>query len=391
MPKVKAAPLAWQQEQERISKLRDPHDCLDWTVDADGNIDGLHMVAGLDISRFPEAAHAVAAVVVLSFPDLEVLHTRCVTVQTSVPYIPNYLAFREAPPLAALIEGLPKRFRPQLVFVDGNGAFHPRRCGVATHLGVACGIPTVGIAKKLLRVGNITTSYASCVAAKLRGPGDWLPLSQPCDGGKEEGEMVATDDAGRLAAVLLPGRGASPLIVSPGHRISLRSAATVAAAVCQWRKVAEPIYQADLISRIAVREWLAGKELPSLVLGEPRRELDAKGRGVLPVVDKLIQRRQADQSQPDNKKAVVHSKERSGGKRCRWVPVQKSSSQSADSSAASVETDASAADGRSSSPSSGSSAEMTDEQPGPASLAPTVGPSYWWSWATELLCCLGRR
>mmetsp|Transcript_36819 Transcript_36819/g.84828 ORF Transcript_36819/g.84828 Transcript_36819/m.84828 type:complete len:369 (-) Transcript_36819:158-1264(-) len=362
-PKDKAAPAAWRQAQERIAELRIQDDDMDWFVDEWGNIEGLHQVAGLDISRFPESEHAVAAVVVLSFPDMQVLYAKCVAVHTTVPYIPNFLAFREAPPLVALIEGLPKKMKPQLVFCDGNGAYHPRRCGVATHLGVALGIPAVGIAKKVLQVGAIKKSYAYKVAEKLRAPGEWLPLTQhEC--------CFPEDDPGRLAAVLRPGCGQWPLVVSPGHRISLRSAAHVAAAVCKWGKVAEPIHQADLKSRAAVKAWLAGYELPTLKIGDPRRvpEIDSKtGNSVLlPVVDKLIQRRAGKIDVENNNKAP---KPGSSNGHSRWVPVRKASDAEGDAGA--------------------EEAEAASQQP-PQCTTERYEQQSFLTWFWPLCCCMHR-
>jgi deoxyinosine 3'endonuclease (endonuclease V) len=266
-------------EQIRLANLRIHQDQLfDWSLTDTNEFCGLQLIAGMDLSRFPDADYAVATIVVLSFPELAVFYERSVIVQSSVPYIPGFLAFREVPPLAALLEELPTKMTPQVVFVDGNGAFHPRQCGAATHLGVATGFPTIGVAKKVLAVGEVNTTVAREVSRELQSGGTWAPLIDP----------NAELDEEPLAALLRPTDGrAPPLVVSPGHRISLQTAATLTAAVCR-HSVAEPIRQADLRSRHAVRSWLSGAELPTLRLGEPGMKRKSGQASLLPVVNRML-------------------------------------------------------------------------------------------------------
>merc|ERR1719313_1720645 len=160
---------AWVAEQSRLAKLCVDTDDLDWSLQ-NGSISGLQHVAGLDISFFPDGTHAVAAVVVVSYPDLEVLYEQCATFQLKVPYMPGFLAFREVPAFKAMLEKVPSKWRPQVVLVDGNGVFHPRRCGAATHLGIVTGLPTIGAAKDVLQVGDINVATARALAEKLQGP-----------------------------------------------------------------------------------------------------------------------------------------------------------------------------------------------------------------------------
>eukprot|EP00927_Polykrikos_kofoidii_P069564 TRINITY_DN6508_c0_g1_i1.p1 TRINITY_DN6508_c0_g1~~TRINITY_DN6508_c0_g1_i1.p1 ORF type:complete len:665 (-),score=121.07 TRINITY_DN6508_c0_g1_i1:608-2542(-) len=281
---------AWQEEQERIAAMRITFDKLDgWWVDGCGEVQGLLRVAGVDISPFPEANHAVATVVVLSFPDMEVLYERSVTVQTSVPYVPTYLAFREAPPLAMLLSELPVRLKPQVVFVDGNGAFHPRRCGVATHVGIAVDLPTIGVAKRLLDVHDVRRSVANRIEKQLRRAGDWAPLTDRDLDVDYDHDRDIDSDPNLLAVLLRPTSSRSTLVVSPGHRVCLSTAAVATAAAC-WHTVVEPVRQADLRSRAAVRAWLDGAPLPALTVGEARKER-SRGCPLLPVVDKLIEKR----------------------------------------------------------------------------------------------------
>jgi len=239
---------SWNAEQAEIAKKRVSHDQFDWLVDGDG-IHRLHRIGGVDLSFFPDERYAVAAVVVLSFPQLEVIYERCVTVQLTVPYVPGYLAFREMPSLAKLLQAIDGSAAPQVVLVDGNGIFHPRYCGAATHLGVVVDLPTIGVAKTVLQVGRLGPRVAGKISKTLQGPGQWAEFA-------EEGQEP-------LAVLLRPGSGSRPLVVSPGHRVCVATAAAVVAAVCR-SSVPEPIRQADRRSRQAVTAWLAGTPLSDL-------------------------------------------------------------------------------------------------------------------------------
>lgn len=275
------APKEWEVEQQRLAKLCVTEDRLKgWSVDKIGKISGLERIAGVDVSFFPDGEHAVVAVAVLSYPALDVIYERCVTMRLSMPYVPDFLAFREAPACAALLASLPEDMRPQAVFVDGNGVFHPRRCGCATHLGVSIGLPTIGVAKTVLQVGNVGAKDVWHIASRLTKSGSWASL-------KVDGKP--------LAAVLWPCEQAtSPLVVSAGHFISLRSAATLTASLCR-QEVAEPVRQADLIGRAAVRRWMAGEPMTDVHILAARTERKGAEESVLPVIRTLLARRAAEE------------------------------------------------------------------------------------------------
>merc|ERR1719456_922345 len=191
-------------EQERLAKLCVETDELDWTAHGQF-IEGLRHVAGVDVSFFPDGTHAVAAVVVISYPQMEVVYERCATFKLKVPYMAGFLAFREVPALKAMLEKVPSKWQPQVVLVDGNGVFHPRRCGSATHLGIVTGLPTVGVAKDILQVGDVNVSTARDIAKTL-GPSDWAPLVRDCGKGDP------------LAVLLRPNAGKKTVVVSVGHK-----------------------------------------------------------------------------------------------------------------------------------------------------------------------------
>jgi deoxyinosine 3'endonuclease (endonuclease V) len=241
-------------EQERIAKLCVDTDSLDWSAQGEF-IQGLRHVAGVDVSFFPDGLHAVAAVVVTSFPDLEVVYEHCATFKLQVPYMPGFLAFREVPALKTMLDKVPSKWKPQAVLVDGNGVFHPRKCGAATHLGIVTGLPTIGVAKDVLQVGDINVQTARAVAEKLQGPGDWAPL------------VGTKDGAQPLAALLRLASGKRTVVVSGGHRVSLETAAVLTASLCKT-SIPEPIRQADLRSRAAVRAWFTGRSLSKLKMSK---------------------------------------------------------------------------------------------------------------------------
>jgi len=155
-------------------------------------------VAGVDMGFEEDYAISRAAVVVLSFPDLQLVEQAIARRPTTFPYIPGFLSFREVP---AVMDALEKvSTTPDLILCDGQGIAHPRRFGLACHLGVLIDIPTIGVAKSLL-IGK----YDELPPEK----GSWQPL-------RYKGETVGV--------VLRSRTGVKPLYVSSGHRISLPTA-----------------------------------------------------------------------------------------------------------------------------------------------------------------------
>ncbi len=156
------------------------------------------LVAGVDVG-FEDAGRITrAAVAVLTFPGLE-LHEHAVSRrETTFPYVPGYLSFREIPAVLDALEQLATV--PDVVLCDGHGFAHPRRCGLASHLGILIDVPTVGVAKSRL-VGFF----------EMPGErkGSWTPLM---------------DDDEIIGAVLRTRTGVRPLFVSTGHRVSLETA-----------------------------------------------------------------------------------------------------------------------------------------------------------------------
>jgi len=156
----------------------------------------LRRVAGIDISV--KGGRARAAVVVLTFPGLETVESAVVEQPCRFPYVPGLLAFREGPSILAAFRRL--RVRPDLLFFDGQGIAHPRRFGIASHIGMLLDLPSIGCAKSRL-IGRH--------AEPGRFRGAWAPLA---DGGEVIGAALRTRE------------GVKPIYVSIGHRVNLRTA-----------------------------------------------------------------------------------------------------------------------------------------------------------------------
>ncbi|HEU4403538.1 MAG TPA: deoxyribonuclease V [Candidatus Polarisedimenticolia bacterium] len=178
-------------------------------------------VAGADIAYDAGRGLMYAAVLVFSYPDLELRERRMVCCRIRFPYIPGLLSFREAPAILLAFDRL--RIRPDLLLCDGQGIAHPRGIGLASHLGLLTGIPTIGCAKSRL-VGE-HGPLGPC-------PGDRTPLRF---GGRKVGAVVRTRP------------GVRPLYVSPGHRIGIADAVRHVLACCRGFRLPEPVRQADIL------------------------------------------------------------------------------------------------------------------------------------------------
>jgi deoxyribonuclease V len=187
------------------------------THDAHGPI---RTVAGVDTGYSGDSA--LAAVVVLAFPSLEVLDYAVARRQIDFPYVPGYLSFREAPAVLDALASL--RITPDLLICDGHGLAHPRRCGIASHLGVLTDLPSIGCAKSLL-VGTHEP------LPDVRGA--WMPLH-------DQGEVVG--------AALRTRPGVRPVYVSIGHRVALETAIRFVMACVTRYRLPETTRAADALA-----------------------------------------------------------------------------------------------------------------------------------------------
>ncbi len=169
-------------------------------------------VAGVDIAVSDGVGYG--ALVLLQFPELNVLREVTSTVELTVPYIPGFLSFREIPVLLPLFEQLPAA--PDVVFVDGQGRLHPRELGLATHLGLWLDCPTVGCAKS-----RLCGTYREPGSRK----GDRAPVRYH---GRRLGYALRTRDNCR------------PILVSSGHRLGLKRAVDLTLAVTGKYRIPMP-------------------------------------------------------------------------------------------------------------------------------------------------------
>ncbi len=182
----------------------------------------LKRVAGADVSYRRRGGQFHAAVVVLDCHSMSILETATASGEVTFPYIPGLLSFRELPILLQAFRKL--SVPPDLILADAQGVAHPRRLGLASHLGLWLGLPTVGCAKSRL---------CGEAAVPEGEKGSWTPLY-------DDGEVV-----GRLLRTKARVR---PLYISAGHKIDLQSAAEVVLHCCRGYRLPEPTRQAHLLS-----------------------------------------------------------------------------------------------------------------------------------------------
>ena len=177
-------------------------------------------IAGVDISVNKERGTATGAVVVLSYPELELVETEIVKGKLDFPYVPGLLSFRESPLILAACEKL--TLAPDLILVDGQGMAHPRRMGLACHLGLFLNTPTIG-----------------CAKSRLCGSHE--------EPGAEMGSYAEVEEGGEVIGAALRTRtGVKPVYVSTGHRVDLQTAIRRVLECCRGYRLPEPTRLAHL-------------------------------------------------------------------------------------------------------------------------------------------------
>ena len=179
-------------------------------------------LAGFDVGFEDDGATTRAAAVLLAADTLHPVASEVVRMPTSMPYVPGLLSFRELPALVAALARLPHT--PDLAFIDGQGIAHPRRLGIAAHFGVVTGLPSIGVAKKVL-----------CGKHEIPGPlaGDRTPLVHRGD---------------PIGWALRSKPRCNPLIVSPGHRVSMQGALEWVLRTLRGYRLPEPTRLADRLA-----------------------------------------------------------------------------------------------------------------------------------------------
>src|SRR5574340_968350 len=172
-----------------------------------GEVSSVRFIGGADISVPRGSRTARAAIVVLSYPELEIVEVETGVAELAFPYIPGLLSFREAPVILELFDKLSRK--PDLLIVDGQGIAHPRRLGIASHLGLWLDLPTIGCAKSILIGHHEPLSEEA---------GSWVPL-------KDKHEVIG--------AVVRTRTRVKPMIISLGHRISLETSLNYVLECCR--------------------------------------------------------------------------------------------------------------------------------------------------------------
>ncbi|MFB3926063.1 MAG: deoxyribonuclease V [Syntrophales bacterium] len=194
----------------------------------------INLIAGADISYARGSNLFFAAVVLMKFPEMVMLETAVAEGRVDFPYIPGLLSFREGPILLKAFERL--AIRPDVVLFDGQGIAHPRGIGLASHMGLFLNLPSIG-----------------CAKTKLSG--------SHADVGGKAGDFTWLTNGGRaVGAVLRTKSKVKPIFVSPGHKISLERAVSVAFASCAGYRLPEPTRRAHLeVNRIRMENERSGR------------------------------------------------------------------------------------------------------------------------------------
>lgn len=199
----------------------------DETLESGIWLESVQFVAGVDAGFEENGTITRAAVVVLSFPELIPVDEALVRVPTTFPYVPGLLSFREIPAVLEALAAL--TVMPDVMLCDGQGIAHPRRFGIACHLGLLCDRPTIGVAKSRL-IGT----HAEVPIQK----GSWVPLM---------------DEGDRIGAVLRSRTNTRPLYISPGHKISLETALDLVLCCTPKYRLPETTRYADRLASSGTR------------------------------------------------------------------------------------------------------------------------------------------
>ncbi|MBF0549962.1 MAG: endonuclease V [Deltaproteobacteria bacterium] len=180
----------------------------------------IRLVAGADTSYRRSLqpgvpAVAVAAIVVLSFPELQLVEVTCRATAAPFPYVPGLLTFREGPALVRAFEEL--THIPDVILFDGQGLAHPKGMGIAAHMGILIDLPTIG-----------------CAKSRLCGIHDPVPATKGSSVVLRHGQAI-------IGAVVRTRAGVKPVYVSPGHRADIEGSVALTLDLCRRFRLPEPI------------------------------------------------------------------------------------------------------------------------------------------------------
>jgi deoxyribonuclease V len=222
----------WSLKQDEAKALQRE---LAKRVVCEDRLDEVRHIAGVDMAINEISGMARAAVVLLSYPALEIVEQHVYEEPLRMPYIPGLLSFREIPCMLGAFDLLKQQ--PELVMVDGQGIAHPRRSGIASHLGLWLDLPSIGCAKSILTGHHVPLSEEV---------GSWVPLEA---------------DREVIGAVLRTRARVKPMIISLGHRISLETSLRYVLACSRGYRLPEPTRLADKLSKDNVWSELKQEEV----------------------------------------------------------------------------------------------------------------------------------
>jgi deoxyribonuclease V len=191
----------------------------------------IRSVSGIDVAYLDEKA--IVSIAVFNYQNKEFVDNIISIEDVYFPYIPRFFGFREGTIIINTIEKL--NFDSDIILVNSHGIAHPRKCGCASHIGVITKKPTIGVVNNIL-YGHYKNRPLSV--------GDWIPL--------ENGNQI-------IGAVLKSKNGCNPIIISPGHLITLESALGIVKKILKGHKFPEPLHIAHVIAQQKRREILGSK------------------------------------------------------------------------------------------------------------------------------------
>ena len=211
-----ALPTKWSLTPRQAMRLQER---LRQRLVLEDRLDRVQFVAGADLAFDPETDMAFAGVIVYRLPSLDEVERRTARRKLRFPYVPGLLSFRESPVLLAAFRLL--RTEPDVILVDGHGLAHPRRFGIACHLGLLLDRPTIGCAKSLL-VGE-----------------------HPEPGGRAGSAVPLMLDGEVVGVVLRTRDRVKPIYVTQGHRVSLETAVEIVKGCLDGFRIPKPTREAD--------------------------------------------------------------------------------------------------------------------------------------------------
>ena len=204
-----------------LESLRKEQSLLAKEIILEDKFDTPEILAGVDLSY--KNANCIVAYVALKSKTLEVLERNAIKQKVVFPYIPTFLAFREGPPILALLETIDTL--PDILMINGHGIAHPLFCGSASHIGVLTSIPTIGIAAKLLYGMSSETPV---------NVGSYYYVNYRVQ---------------KVGAVFLSKEDCKPIIISPGHLITLDTSIKIVKHSLKGYKFPEPIRLAHKLAQ----------------------------------------------------------------------------------------------------------------------------------------------